>query len=282
MTNLVRLDITVSEDMADVATMVMMQNLSYGWEEESLPTGEVLFRVHIENPTLLQDMKSSIQAMLPDADVEQSEIPNQDWTSAWREFFTPVSVGSHFMVIAPWMKETVDLEDRMPIVIEPKTAFGTGHHPTTALCLACVSELAGKGRIGEGMRFFDIGTGSGILGIGCAFLGMTGLGVDIDILAVENTEENRHINKVAEAFSVAQGSADYTDESFDVVLANILAQPLKDLAPQILQRVKEGGCLVLSGLLEHQAQSVEKAYMDIGLPQARRVVSGEWAALIWE
>lgn len=282
MSDLVRLDITVAEESANIATMVVMQHLAYGWEEETLATGEVLFRVHIENPALLQDLLGSVQAMLPEASIERTEVPQQDWTSAWREFFTPVPVGSHFMVIAPWMQEEVDLDSRTPIIIEPKTAFGTGHHATTALCLACVSDLASAGRIRSGMRFFDIGTGSGILGIGCALLGMSGVGVDIDILAVENAEENRHANNVAESFTIGQGSADFTDEQFDVVLANILAQPLKDLAPEITRRVRDGGCLVLSGLLEHQADSVEEAYRALGLPEARRVIAGEWAALLWE
>ena len=282
MEHLIRLDITVPEDMQDLATVALVSKLQYGWEEETLPTGDVRYRVYVENPAFCEEFLAEMRSLVPDASVERDEVENRNWAMAWREFFTPVRVGELFMVIAPWMVESQDLEGRIPIVIEPKTAFGTGHHPTTALCLACVSKLAKEGRLREGMRFFDIGTGSGILAIGCAKLGMTGLGVDIDTLAVENSEENRTINGVENAFAVAKGSADYTQDVFDVVLANILAQPLRELAPQIVARVASGGCLVLSGLLATQADSVEQAYTSLGLAPARREIDGEWAALIWE
>ncbi|WBF67340.1 50S ribosomal protein L11 methyltransferase [Desulfovibrio subterraneus] len=281
MEHLIKLDITVPEEMQDLATVALVSKLQYGWEEETLPTGDIRYRVYVENPAFCEEFLAELRTFVPDAQVERDEVENQNWAMAWREFFTPVKVGNLFMVIAPWMTE-MDLEGRIPIVIEPKSAFGTGHHPTTALCLGCVSKLAEEGRIREGMNFFDIGTGSGILGIGCAKLGLKGLGVDIDTLAVENSEENREINGVTELFDVAKGSADYTDDTFDVVLANILAQPLKDLASDIIARVAAGGCLVLSGLLATQADSVEEVYVAQGLPAARREIEGEWAALIWE
>jgi len=281
MEHLIKLDITVPEEMQDLATVALVSKLQYGWEEETLPTGDIRYRVYVENPAFCEEFLAELRTFVPDAQVERDEVENQNWAMAWREFFTPVKVGNLFMVIAPWMTE-VDLEGRIPIVIEPKSAFGTGHHPTTALCLGCVSKLAEEGRIREGMNFFDIGTGSGILGIGCAKLGLKGLGVDIDTLAVENSEENREINGVTPLFDVAKGSADYTDDTFDVVLANILAQPLKDLASDIIARVAAGGCLVLSGLLATQADSVEEVYVAQGLPAARREIEGEWAALIWE
>lgn len=281
MENLIKLDITVPEEQQDLATVALVRKLQYGWEEETLPTGDIRYRVYVDNPVFCEEFLAELHTYVPEAQVDRDEVENQNWALAWREFFTPVKVGKLFMVIAPWMVDTVDLEGRMPIIIEPKTAFGTGHHPTTALCLACVSMLAEEGRLREGMRFFDIGTGSGILGIGCAKLGLKGLGVDIDTLAVENSEENRELNGIADAFEVAKGSADYTKDTFDVVLANILAQPLKDLAEEIIARVAPGGCLVLSGLLATQADSVEEAYVAHGLPAAQREIDGEWAALIW-
>ena len=105
----------------------------------------------------------------------------------------------------------------------------------------------------------------------------------IDPLAVDNALENRALNGIADTdFPVAQGSIDAVHARYDVVLANILARPLTEMAPDIVRACAAGGCLVLSGLLEIQADGVEQAYRACGLPAARRLVDGEWCALIWD
>ena len=116
-----------------------------------------------------------------------------------------------------------------------------------------------------------MGTGSGILGIACCLNGLAGLGSDIDPVAVDNALENVVINKVADDFRIVPGSAE--------VVANILAGPLRELAPALMARMKPGACLVLSGLLDVQADAVEAAYAELG--KARRVQSGDWVALVW-
>ena len=93
---------------------------------------------------------------------------------------------------------------RKPIIIEPKSAFGTGHHNTTVLCLEAITELLASGRLKAGQRFFDVGTGSGILGIACCLNGLAGLGSDIDPVAVDNALENVVINKVADDFRIVR------------------------------------------------------------------------------
>ena len=169
---------------------------------------------------------------------------------------------------------------RKPIIIEPKSAFGTGHHNTTVLCLEAITELLASGRLKAGQRFFDVGTGSGILGIACCLNGLAGLGSDIDPVAVDNALENVVINKVADDFRIVPGSAEAGEgEQFDLVVANILAGPLRELAPALIARMKPGACLVLSGLLDVQADAVEAAYAELG--KARRVQSGDWVALVW-
>ena len=218
----------------------------------------------------------------PETHCTLEALEAQDWLSAWRQFFTPVCCGSRFVVLPPWLAESPDFPGRTPVLIEPKSAFGTGHHATTALCLGVVSDLLDQGRIASGQTFLDLGTGSGVLGIACCKSGLSGLGLDIDPLAVDNALENRELNQVS-GFDAALGGIEAAvGRSFDLVLANILARPLMELAPAVAAARKPDGCLVLSGLLEIQADGVEAAYKAQGLPAARRVIEGEWCALVWE
>lgn len=283
MPQLFRLDIFTSDldddTMSDAVQGVLARLVTYGWEEESLPTGETRFRVHGHSDDFAQQLVAEIQAFAPDARLERDTIEDKDWLAAWREFFTPVHCG-RFVVLPPWLKDSTDLAGALPIVIEPKSAFGTGHHPTTVLCLLALSELLNAGRLTAGQRFYDLGTGSGVLGIGCALAGLSGAGSDIDPLAVDNATENALINNVAPRFEIRSGSAEAAQaQQHDVVLANILAGPLRELAPSVIPLVKPGGVLILSGILSIQADSVAEAYAALGTP--RRLESGEWACLIW-
>lgn len=282
MKQIFRLDIVAQEEDFDRISGLLTLGVSFGWEEESLPTGETRFRVHCEQEDFLQKLRESVSCAAPEAHCTLEALEAQDWLSAWRQFFTPVCCGSRFVVLPPWLVESPDFPGRTPVLIEPKSAFGTGHHATTALCLGVVSGLLDQGRISSGQTFLDLGTGSGVLGIACCKSGLSGLGLDIDPLAVDNALENRELNQVR-GFDVALGGIEVAvGRSFDLVLANILARPLTDLASAVAAARKPDGCLVLSGLLEIQADGVEAAYKAQGLPTARRVIEGEWCALVWE
>ena len=284
MSDLFRMDITVQEENVDLVTGIMaLFAAAFGWEEESLPTGETRFTVHAENPRFCQELRTELAARAPDALVEQRTVPNKDWVLIWRDFFTPVPIQDQFVVIAPWMREQFPEKSPVPLIIEPKFAFGTGHHPTTALCLNILTDLARSRRIRKGMRFLDLGTGSGILSVACAKLGLTGVAADIDMLSVENATENRTVNQVEGMFEVRHGSTQAAaTEKYDLIVANILAEPLRNLAKDIAGMLRPGGVLILSGLLDMQADSVTNAYMEQGLDEPERKIDGEWAALIWE
>ncbi len=285
MAALIRLDVAVPRDMEPLVTAFLFDRVSYGWEEIDLDSDEVLMSVHIEQLEFCQALEQELGARWPQVRIQRSEVPKRDWAQAWREFFTAVPCGEDFLVIAPWMDELLQdapRQGRVPIVIEPKMAFGTGHHPTTALCLEVVSTLFRQGVIAPGMRFLDLGTGSGILGIGCSRLGLTGLGLDIDPLSIDNALENRIVNGVEDFFEVKEGDlGGAAGERFDLILANILAEPLVELAPRLRESLKPGGVLVLSGLLEIQRRLVVEAYRACGLPEPEALVRGEWAALIF-
>ena len=177
-----RLEIVVAESDYDCATGLLALEVPFGWEEQSLPTGETRFRVHCEQKDFLERLQQLLKQTVPAAESALSELEETDWLAAWRQFFTPVCCGNHFVVLPPWLADTQDFPGRTPILIEPKSAFGTGHHATTALCLRVVSDLLEAGRLQQGQHFLDLGTGSGVLGIGCCKFGLTGEGLDIDPL----------------------------------------------------------------------------------------------------
>lgn len=293
MPELSRLDILLppdhSEEEAELLQAHLALYVSHGWEESSLATGELLCRVHSVVPETCDTLARMLPALLPTARLEPSTVEDTNWMEAWKEFFTPVRAGK-FLVLAPWMEKELDEAGRegdiIPIIIEPKTAFGTGHHPTTALCLTALSSLHERELLGKGMRFLDLGTGSGILGIGCAKLGLFGDGLDIESPAIANSEENSELNRVAkDVFTIRLGSIEKAAGEYDMILANILAQPLKHLAPDIAALKNPAGkrpTLVLSGMLDIQADSVEQAYIDLGYPPASRLQEGEWVALVFE
>ena len=275
-------EMVVEEDSLDALLGVLTLNVPFGWEEASLPTGETRVRVYCGNAEFIQTLGEKVRVMVPAVQMRVEDVNLPDWQEAWKQFFTPVACGARYLVVPPWLADSTDFGGRWPLIIEPKSAFGTGHHATTALCLGVLSELVDAGRVCAGMRFLDLGTGSGILGLGCCRAGLTGLGTDIDSLAVENTRENI-VNNGVSGFEVALGSVEVAaGRTFDLVLANILARPLCELAPQLVPCVAKGGVLVLSGILEVQADTVQQAYMAQGLPAPRRVIDGEWAALVWE
>lgn len=162
-------------------------------------------------------------------------------------------------------------------------AFGTGSHPTTALCLELISRLEDEGRLNPAMNFFDLGTGSAILAIALAKLGMKGVGVDIDPQSIVCAQENIDNNDV-DGIILSVGSADCIDASlkYDLVVANILSGPLIELCPDVTARLKENSILILSGILVEQAENVAATYIKTGLPAPEIFTQGEWAGLLWK
>ncbi|MHC1790424.1 50S ribosomal protein L11 methyltransferase [Solidesulfovibrio sp.] len=285
MRKLLRVEITAAGgEQAELVEAWLSQRAAQGWEEDALDDGAaVRFRVHLEDAPLAREFAAEAARDWPGLSVAVSTIEEEDWGAAWMAFFTPIEVGGIYEILPPWMADH-DTAGRRPILIEPKMAFGTGHHPTTALCLEAFAAAHEAGRIAPAMRFLDLGTGSGILGIGLCRLGLTGLGVDIDPQAVWCAADNLRLNGVESGMALAVGGVGCLagGSRFDVVAANILAAPLIAMAPRIVSHVARGGMLVLSGILETQADAVTAAYRAAGLPEPLRRVSGEWASLVWQ
>ena len=180
------------------------------------------------------------------------EVADQDWVRLTQSQFTPVEITPEFWIVPTWHEPPA--QARQTIRLDPGLAFGTGTHPTTRMCLRWIARTAGPQPLG---RVLDYGCGSGILAIGAAKFGASTIdAVDIDPAAVESTILNAQANHV----DLQAGLPDQAQGSYQTVLANILATPLKVLAPLLCGHVAAGGSLVLAGILERQAQELQQAY----------------------
>jgi ribosomal protein L11 methyltransferase len=156
-------------------------------------------------------------------------------------------------------------------------AFGTGLHPTTALCLEAIAELTAAGRPA---RMLDIGTGSGILALAALHLGVPQVtGVDVDAGALEVAGENAALNGVADRLTLLRGGPDVVEGLWPLVVANIRAGELMALAPALTRRVASGGTLVLSGIPQSAAGEVEQSYRRLGMTTAVVTERDGWVAL---
>jgi ribosomal protein L11 methyltransferase len=181
------------------------------------------------------------------------DVPEQDWVKLTQSQFEPIEVGPRLTIVPTWHRGKATVADRLCLELDPGLAFGTGSHPTTHLCLKWL-----QSQMPSSCRVLDYGCGSGILAIAAAMLGASqALGVDIDEQAVQSTAFNAQANGVDVAALLPD---DLPTGTFDVVIANILSNPLKVLAPMLSHRVRPGGYLVLSGVLSRQASEVSEFY----------------------
>lgn len=221
---------------------------------------------------VLEQLAGHAGRPIAESDWHTREVPDEDWVRLTQSQFGPIQVGDRIWIIPSWHAADPELPsaggrdgDVVRIELDPGLAFGTGSHPTTHLCLEWLA-----GRPLAGSTLLDYGCGSGILAIAAAMLGASSVeAVDIDEQAVQSTRDNALNNRVQvnaclpDAFGPGQ---------FDVVVANILSNPLKVLAPMLANRVAPGGSLVLSGVLERQAREVAAAYapwLEMNVWQAR-------------
>ena len=189
--------------------------------------------------------------------VAVAPVPEQDWVRLTQSQFAPVEITPEFWIVPTWHEPPA--QARQVIRLDPGLAFGTGTHPTTRMCLRWTAGgLPQQGGQAPALgRVLDYGCGSGILAIGAAKFGATDLdAVDIDPAAVQSTLANAQANGV----QVRAGLPDLATGAYQTVLANILATPLKVLAPLLCAHVAPGGVLVLAGILERQAGELQQAY----------------------
>ena len=211
-----------------------------------------LFEADTDPAALLAHLALLTGGPLPAHQVEQ--IADQDWARSWMDNFQPLRFGPRLWIVPSWHQppepQAVNLH------LDPGLAFGTGTHPTTALCLEWLD-----GQSLHDCNVLDFGCGSGILAIAALLLGAKqACGTDIDPQALEASRDNATRNGIDAARFPLYLPSEMPADTFDLVLANILAGPLVQLAPTISQHVRQGGHLVLSGILAEQAEEVRAAY----------------------
>ena len=216
-----------------------------------------------------------------DLQIEISKKQNKDWLDEYKKGVAPVAVGK-FYVRPSWCERSQD-RALIDLLIDPALAFGSGHHESTNMCLALLSELAR-----DGMSALDVGCGSGILSISMKKLGAKVSACDTDEQAVSATRQNAEKNGVqidkiwlgSVSSPNEQGSSAAVQPQFDLVVANIIADVILILSADLKKALKPGGKLVLSGILEKYKDRIEQAFSDLNFVQMKK--QNEWLSFVYE
>jgi ribosomal protein L11 methyltransferase len=214
----------------------------------------------------------------PIGDLVTRVVHEEDWAEAWKAHFPVLRVGRRIVIKPTWRRHRAAADD-VVLALDPGMAFGTGLHPTTRLCLAALEQLADRDSM-AGARVLDVGCGSGILAIAAARLGASAVvGVDTDPIAVDATIANARRNRVAGQVVARAGSLPSGDAPFDLVLANLIASILIDLAASLAAELRPGGSLLASGIYVDRETDVRAAFARVGLDVRERTAEGDWVAL---
>lgn len=258
-------------------------------EDEGTATGPITVRAYLEVNDQLEETRQKLEESLyylgmiqPVPTPAYKQIADQNWMEAWKQHYKPILIGQRLLILPAWL-ESPDPK-RIPIKIDPGMAFGTGTHPTTQLCLELMEVSTDHRPL---TTVIDVGCGSGILSIAALKLGAGKvLGVDIDIESVKNSRENADTNGVGEELLLGQGSVtevlsgSFQFKSAPLVVANILGPILIRLFDAgLADLIEPNGEIILSGILDHQAESVIAAGEAKGLKRNDQRQIGDWVAI---
>lgn len=254
-------------------------------------TVKAYFAAGVNMPMLRLQIMDCLRGMsyefpqLDKVDIRVGEIGQQDWAEDWKQHFSTTHIGSRLIIKPSWEEYTPKADD-VVVTLDPGMAFGTGTHGTTHLCLQMLAQLfVAEAGCAAPRRVLDVGTGSGILAIAAAALGAQEVvACDIDPQACVTARENIIQNGCEEVISVTDSLLEELGYDFDVILANILAEENIRLAVPLLERLSDGGTLILSGILDEKVAMVMDAfdsYPQFNLQKAQIHYEQEWACIIY-
>lgn len=246
--------------------------------DPDLDAGTILAQVREE----MEQMRAYVD--VGDATIEESETEDVDWVNNWKQYFHQFYIDD-ILVIPSWEDVKAEDSDKLVIHIDPGTAFGTGMHETTQLCIRALRKYVKNGDL-----VLDVGCGSGILGmLALKFGAGHSIGTDLDPCALDATHENMEVNGIAkDQYEVMIGNIiddkDVQDavgyEKYDIVLANILADVLEPLTPVIVHQMKPGAVYITSGIIEDKETVVTEAVKAAGLEVLKVNHQGEWVSVV--
>ncbi len=239
---------------------------------EELPGEEATLKVYVPEVSAAEQL-AALESALAGVAYRRAQrlIHEEDWAESWKRYWHVQHVGERLVVRPSW--ESYEPRDReIVIVLDPKQAFGTGTHPTTRLCMRALERL-----VRPGDRICDVGAGSGILAIAGVLLGAAGaIGVDNDPVAVAACPENADRNRVADLCEWRVGTAAELSGKADLVVANILAEVIVQIAPDLARLT--GRDLVVSGIIARKAEDTRVALQAAGLRFVSQEQEGDWVA----
>ncbi|AGA70415.1 (LSU ribosomal protein L11P)-lysine N-methyltransferase [Desulfitobacterium dichloroeliminans LMG P-21439] len=201
-------------------------------------------------------------------------VQEEDWATSWKAYFKPTRIGQRFLIKPTW-EDVVPIPTDIILELDPGMAFGTGTHATTSLCLEALEEI-----VRPRTRVFDLGTGSGILAIAAAKLGAQVEAIDLDSVAVKVAQENVELNQVADQVRVQKGDlGSVLTGQADLVIANIIADVILMLLPDLKRILKDDGEFLASGIIEHRSPDVEEGMREHGLEVIEKREDSGWVLL---
>jgi len=212
------------------------------------------------------------------AQISASYIKDEDWNTVWQKFYHPIDFSRHLAIVPEWEEYKPVFKDQKLIKLDPGLAFGTGSHETTQLALMGLEQTLIKPK-----KVCDVGTGSGILAIASSFLGASSvMATDISDEAITAAKENISLNNLTNIKVIKTNLLDNVQGKFDIIVANILAEILLDLIPELNNHLHDGGQVIFSGIDCSQAAKIKKALAANGFKIILSMQSGRWIGLIVE